>query len=179
MTNAPPPIRQAPAGNFPGARRIVLLGPAGAGKTTFSRRLGAALGAPVLCLDAIRAEIQDHSAFRARLDAAHAAPAWVSDGNFAKATFDLRLPRADLIVWLDPPGWLCVWRAVTRTLRPDEPHRPRDLPRVLRFIAGFDRVNRPKIEAERQAHGAAVPVVTLRSDAEARRFLAAVSAQAS
>jgi hypothetical protein len=33
------------------------------------------------------------------MTAAHAADAWLSDGNYALATFDIRLPRADLIVW--------------------------------------------------------------------------------
>lgn len=154
-------------------RRVVVLGPAGAGKTTFSRRLAGALDADFLCLDAIwPAFAGDVTAFRARLAQDHATAAWVSDGNFAQATFDLRLPGADLVIWLDPPRPLCVWRAVTRTLRPGEPHRPKNLGKVLRFIRNFDRVNRPRIEALRLEHGPAVPVMRLTSQAEVEAFLA-------
>ncbi len=155
-------------------RRIVLLGPAGAGKSTLGRRLADALGAPFVCLDAIwrpQWTNADLPAFRALMADAHAGEAWVSDGNFAQATFDLRLPRADLIIWLDRPRWLCAWRAMRRVFRPDEAHRPGDLIKVLRFIWGFERINRPRIEGLRRAIAPHIPVVSLRTDAQIADFL--------
>jgi hypothetical protein len=158
------------------ARRIVLLGCAGAGKTTLARRLGERSGMPVVCLDAIwRPDWgpNDVERFRALLVEAHAGDAWISDGNFALATFDIRLPRADLIVWLDRPRLHCAWRAIGRVFRPGEAHRPGDLIKAMRFIRGFDRINRPRIEAARLQHGAQVPVIHLRSDRDIRAFLLA------
>jgi adenylate kinase family enzyme len=105
----------------------------------------------------------------------HAGEAWISDGNFAAATFDIRLPRATLIVWLGRPRWRCAMRAVTRCLRGDPHHRWRQLPKALRFIAGFERINRPRIEALRQHHAPDVPVVRLRDDDEIARFLTAAA----
>ncbi|HLI66362.1 MAG TPA: hypothetical protein VKU90_08355 [Caulobacteraceae bacterium] len=102
----------------------------------------------------------------------HAADAWISDGNFAAATFDIRLPRADLIVWLDRPRWLCRWRAIRRALGGDAHHRLQDLGDVLGFIGGFDRINRPRIEAERLKHGPAVPVARLETERATAAFLA-------
>jgi len=162
------------------ARRIVLLGCAGSGKTTLARRLGEALGAPVICLDAIwRPEwSKEVDRFREILVEAHAADAWISDGNFALATFDIRLPRADLIVWLDRPRLFSAWRAIARVFRPGEAHRPRDLGKVLRFIWGFDRINRPRIEAARLEHGAEVPVVRLRNDREIVAFMSDFASEA-
>lgn len=116
----------------------------------------------------------DLAAFRAAMARAHAAPAWVSDGNFALASFDLRLPRAELIVWLERPRWLCLWRAAARVLRSGEFHRPADLRKVAVFIWNFDRINRPRIEAERQRHGPDVPVRRLAGDREIAVFLASV-----
>jgi len=143
---------------------MVLLGCAGAGKTTLARRLGEAVGAPVICLDAIWQPgwgPDEVGQFREILGPAHAAEAWISDGNFALATFDIRLPRADLIVWL----------AIRRVFRPGEAHRPRDLGKALRFIWGFDRINRPRIEAARLQYGAQVPVTHLHGDRDIGAFL--------
>jgi adenylate kinase family enzyme len=155
-------------------RRIVVLGCAGAGKTTFARRLARRLDASVICLDSLwRPEWRQHDVptFRAIVEQAHRGEAWVSDGNFAQATFDLRLRRADLIVWLEQPRLLCAWRAARRVIRRGEAHRPADTLKVLRFIWRFDRVNRPLIETQRLAHGPGVPVVRLRSTAQVERFL--------
>jgi adenylate kinase family enzyme len=156
------------------ARRIVLLGCAGAGKTTLARRLGERTGAPVVCLDAIwRPDWgpADVGGFRALLVEAHASDAWISDGNFALATFDIRLPRADLVVWLDRPRVISAWRAIWRVFQRGEAHRPRDLGKALRFIWGFERINRPRIEAARLQHGPEVPVIHLRSDQDVEAFL--------
>jgi adenylate kinase family enzyme len=129
----------------------MVLGCAGAGKTTFSRRLAERIGAPHICLDEMwdgPLQPRDVPAFRELIAQAHLGDTWVSDGNFAKASFDLRAPRADLIIWLAPPRSLCAWRALRRIFDPDEPHRPRDLWKVLTFIVGFESVNRPLIEGE-------------------------------
>lgn len=155
-------------------RRIVVLGCAGSGKTAFARRLGQATGLPIIDLDQIWDELQppgDVEAFRAIMGEVHAGEGWVSDGNFARATFDLRLPRTDLLVWLERPRWLCAWRAVRRVLRPGERHRLGDLIKVLRFIASFDRRNRPMIEEERLRHSPAVTVARLRTDGEIDEFI--------
>jgi len=109
--------------------------------------------------------------FRELIATTHAGDTWVSDGNFAQATFDLRLPRADAILWLEAPRPVCAWRAVVRTIRPGEAHRANQLPKVLAFIRRFDRVNRPLIEALRLEHGPTVPVIKLRSRAMIDSFL--------
>ena len=163
------------------ARRIVLLGCAGAGKTTLARRLGERTGAAVICLDAIwRPDwtSDDVGRFRALMTEAHAGDAWISDGNFALATFDIRLPRADLIVWLDRPRLFSGRRAIARVFRRGEAPRPGGLGDALRFIWGFARINRPRIEAARREHGADVPVVHLRNDREIEAFVSGFALQA-
>lgn len=155
-------------------RRVVVLGCAGAGKSVFARRLAARLGAPAVCLDAIWRREWDAAnvpAFRALIDEAHRGETWVSDGNFAQATFDIRLPRADLIVWLERPRWLCATRVVLRVFRSGEAHRLEDVAKVLRFIWGFERINRPRIEALIEQFGRHVPLVRLRTETEVERFV--------
>jgi hypothetical protein len=164
-----PHARKALSARWKVGMRIILLGCAGSGKTTLARRMGERTGHPVITLDDMWQShwgVADLPAFRALIHAGHAGEAWISDGNFAAATFDLRLPRADLVVWLDRPRLLCVWRAVTRVVRPGEFHQAANLPKVLRFIQGFDRINRPLIEAGLAQFGGSVPLRRLRTDRE-------------
>jgi adenylate kinase family enzyme len=153
---------------------VVVLGPAGAGKTTLTRQLAERLDAAPVVLDDIWRPDWDRSdleRFRVLLREAHAGEAWVSDGNFAIASFDIRLPPADLVIWIERPRWLCALRAMRRVWRPGEPHRPADLWKVLKFIWNFERVNRPRIEAERLKHAPKTPVLSLTSDREVAAFL--------
>jgi adenylate kinase family enzyme len=79
--------------------RIVILGCAGSGKTTLARQLGECTGAPVICLDAIwqpHRKEKDVSTFRNLVKKAHAGDEWISDGNFAAGTLDIRLPPVRL-----------------------------------------------------------------------------------
>src|ERR1700722_7069084 len=71
--------------------RIVLLGCAGAGKSTLAKRLSAATDAPLICLDGLcpgGLAPSDVPAFRNLMTELHAGDPWISDGNFALATFD-------------------------------------------------------------------------------------------
>ena|SRR5215469_13758330 len=101
-------------------QRVVILGCSGAGKSTFARALGAKLGLPVVHLDVLFWRPgwtePEPEAFRAAVAAAHAGERWVSEGNFVGRTFDLRMPRADTIIFIDQPRWLCVSRILWRWL---------------------------------------------------------------
>lgn len=154
--------------------RIVLLGRGGAGKTTLARRLGEVVGAKVVVLDEIWLSDwsdADLPRFRALVEEAHRGDRWVSDGNFAVATFDIRLPRATLVVWVEESPVICSLRALKRVFKRGETHRLRSLFAVWRFIWRFDRVNRPRIERLRLEHGAGLPVLALNGKAEVERFL--------
>ena len=112
-------------------QRIVVVGCSGSGKSTLARKLGQRLALPVVHLDVLhylpgwtRASLAD---FRDRVTKAHQGEAWISEGNFASWTFDIRLPRAEALVALDRPRWPCLWRvfrraAMERDNRPDLPN---------------------------------------------------------
>ncbi|MGH7024619.1 MAG: hypothetical protein ACREEB_13670, partial [Caulobacteraceae bacterium] len=163
-----------------------ILGNAGSGKSTLARRLGERLGLPVIHTDAIFWEPgwvePENDAFRARLSAALAGDAWVSDGNYAGRTFDLRLPRADLVIWLDTPRGLCLWRVIARSVRggrrPDmaegceEKMIDAKYFEFLRFAWDYDRKSRPRIEAARAAMAPETPVMHLSGKRAIETFLA-------
>lgn len=96
----------------------------------------------------------------------------MSDGNFALATFDLRLPRAELVLWLERPKQVSAFNAVCRLAQSDQTHKWRGLPEVLRFIWRFDRTNRPRIMATLAEHGPGVPVRHLRTRRQETAILA-------
>ena len=168
-------------------RRIVILGTAGSGKSTLARRLSERLGLPVFHLDALNWEpgwkALPIDIFRLRLKKAISGDAWITDGNYAIHTFDLRMPRADLVIWVERPHLHCFWRVFRRAIGGQfsadehlangckEKMDRRFLDRLL-YIANFNRVNRPRIEAARMAHGPHVPVIVLRGDREISAFLA-------
>jgi adenylate kinase family enzyme len=155
--------------------RIVILGRAGTGKTTLARQIADATGAKLICLDAIWQKgwsQKDLPTFRDLVTEAHSSEKWVSDGNYAAATFDIRLPRATLILWLEDSRWVCTWRTVIRSFRSNKADQRGSLWEVLSFIWKFDRINRPKIEANRISHGPDVPVLHLRGRREVSALLA-------
>ncbi|MNO93254.1 topology modulation protein [compost metagenome] len=165
-------------------QRIVILGNAGSGKSTLARALGKHLGLPVVHLDTLFWEPgwiePDAEQFRARVSAAIAADTWICEGNYARRTFDLRLPRADLIIWLDTPRLTCFARVILRSVmnrpRPDlaagcAEKLDRAFLTFLGFVWNFDRGYRPGIEAVRMAMGPRIPVVHLRNSREIAAFL--------
>ena len=97
-----------------------MVGTTNAGKTTMARRLAARIGVPHVELDALFwgpnwTEATDET-FRERVVAATSGDGWVACGNY-KRTHDLLWPRADTMVWLDPPLRVVLRRAIFRTIR--------------------------------------------------------------
>jgi adenylate kinase family enzyme len=163
-------------------RRIVILGCAGSGKSTLARRLGRQLQLPVVHLDRLFWRPgwtwPEIPGFRTRVAEAIAGEAWISDGNYVLTSFDLTVPRADTIIILERPRWLCLFRVLWRSLS----HRERpDLPQgcqekldwqLISYVWRFRKLGGPRIEAGLLVHGAGLPVIRLRSERAISDFLA-------
>jgi adenylate kinase family enzyme len=107
------------------------------------------------------------------------------DGNFSE-TFDLRMPRADTLVWLDYPRSTCLRRVMLRSLRDYGRRRP-DLPagcpeqidmKLLRWVWDFPLKQRPRIVAGIERFGGHLRVTRIENDRAAGDFLATVKATA-
>ena len=85
-------------------QRVVVIGSSGAGKSTFARRLGAATGFPVTHIDQLFWQpgwVQTPKpSYLEGLAAVVEEDCWIIEGVNA-STLDLRLPRADLLIWLE------------------------------------------------------------------------------
>jgi adenylate kinase family enzyme len=102
------------------ARRILVYGVTGAGKSTAAQRIGAQTGLPCILADELAWEpgwvsVPDAEQ-RRRISAIVAGEAWVLDTAYGKWA-DLPIARAELIVGLDYPRWLSLSRLVRRTFR--------------------------------------------------------------
>jgi adenylate kinase family enzyme len=103
------------------AKRIIILGPCGAGKSTLARRIGGRLDLPVVHLDVFNWNpgwVQtEASKFREQVAEAVKGDAWVMDGNYTGSHLDLRLSRAHAVIWLDLPRYIYFPRAVWRVIK--------------------------------------------------------------
>ena len=163
-------------------RRVLIIGCAGAGKSTLARKLSAALGLPLIGLDRVYWHpgwIESSPAeWREAVSRLVAQPAWVMDGNYS-ATFDLRMPRADTAIWLDYPRAVCLRRVLWRIIkgygrtRADLPDRcPEQFDaQFLRLIWKFPANSRPRIVEGLARFGGHLRVHHFTRDSEADAFL--------
>lgn len=100
-------------------RRVLVIGSPGAGKSTFAARLADRSGLPLIHLDQeywrpswIEPPKDD---WRQIVSGLIARDSWIMDGNFG-GTLELRLSRADTVIDLQLPAWLCVWRLLRRII---------------------------------------------------------------
>jgi adenylate kinase family enzyme len=159
--------------------RVAVVGPGGAGKSTFAVALGRRTGLPVVHLDRLfwrpGWEATPHDEWLAAQGAVVAADRWIVDGNYS-GTIDLRLARADTVVILDPGRVRSLAGALGRTMR----NRGRELQadgcpehldvEFLRWIWDYPTRSRPRIDEAVARHGH-LSVVELRSRQEASDFV--------
>lgn len=164
-------------------QRVVVIGSSGAGKSTFARRLGDITGLPVTHIDQLFWQpgwVQaPKPVYLARLEAVVAQDRWIIEGVNV-STLDLRLPRTELMIWLERGRIACLWRIARRVMssygvvRADmAPACPEGLPdpEFLTYIWTFPRRIAPRIEAAIDRHGMRDRVVRLGSDREAQAWL--------
>jgi len=101
-----------------GARRILIYGVTGSGKTTFARALSDLLGIPWTEADQLTFEqnwvqVPDEVQ-RTRIAEIVARDEWILDTAYGK-WIDLPLSRAELIIGLDYPRWVSFSRLLRRT----------------------------------------------------------------
>lgn len=105
-------------------RRIHVMGNSASGKSTLGARLADMLDVPFVELDALNwlpnwvgLNATDPENFDRRLRDATAGDGWVAAGSYT--TFSQRAfwDRLQVVIWLDLPRWLLLWRMFRRSWR--------------------------------------------------------------
>ncbi len=101
-------------------KRIVVVGVAGAGKTTLARQLALRLSLPYVELDVLYWDANwkqaSQEVFRERVGQVISGNCWVIDGSYSKVR-DMIWSQADTIIWLDYGLRTAITRLLLRTLR--------------------------------------------------------------
>lgn len=168
-------------------QRVMIVGQSGSGKSTLAREMHKRLGLPVIHIDTIHWQpgwIERALDEKTRLcREAEAQDRWIFEGGHS-ATWNNRVARADLLIWIDRPSIVRFWRVLLRTLiqrggpRPDLPEDcPEQLGNLLRLFS-YMWTTRKSARAKMKQIAATAPstcrVVRLRSDRQTRLFLSNV-----
>jgi adenylate kinase family enzyme len=100
-------------------RKVAVVGASGSGKSTLAATVAERLAVPYIELDALNhgPGWTEASAdeLRDRVRVALGDHGWVADGNYERKLGDLVVSQADLVVWLDVPLRVVLWRLTRRT----------------------------------------------------------------
>jgi len=162
-------------------KRILVLGSAGAGKSTFAVELGKRLGIEAIHLDSHywQPNWKETPAdeWNDKVAALLQADSWVMDGNYI-SSLPQRVERADTAIFIDRGRTLCLLRCMGRFLKYVGRTRP-ELPKpckekmdwdFIRWIWNYPRDVKPEIMRIIESRSEAT-VVILRSNREIAQFL--------
>lgn len=151
-------------------KRVLVLGPGGAGKSVFARALAEQAGLPVVELDQLfwKTDLvptppDEWAAVQRELTTR---PSSILDGDLGPHdVVDVRLSAADTIIVLDVSRWRCAWRALRRS------HERLDF---WRWLWTWRRKSLPTLKVSIQQSASDADVFILRTPAELDRLLVSV-----
>ncbi|MGH8903850.1 MAG: topology modulation protein [Egibacteraceae bacterium] len=163
--------------------RIAIIGCGGSGKSHLARGLGARLVIPVTHLDTAYYDRDwnplPQESFADLQRGLVCQERWIIEGNYA-STLPIRLTAADTVIFLDLPALVCLWGILQRRWRHGAGQHDaigvydRITRGFIRYILGYRRSMRPRIQhllAEDARHA---EIVVLHSRRATRRYLATV-----
>jgi adenylate kinase family enzyme len=165
-----------------GMKKILVVGSGGAGKSTFSRRLGKILNIEVIHLDTLYWNPgwveTPKPVWRNMVEELINKDSWIIDGNYS-GTLDIRVDACDTVIFLDIARLICLSRVIKRVMlyrngrRPDmaEGCRERLTLEFVRWIWNYPKRTRPKVLKLLKDSSHRKNVIRLRNQADIDNFL--------
>ncbi len=173
--------------SLPRVERIVVIGCGGSGKTRLACQLAATLCLPLTHLDGVYYDAEWHALsqeeFAVRQRELVGQSRWVIEGNYA-STLPIRLVAADTVIFLDLPAVTCLLGILQRRCRyrggqySNDGVFDRITASFVRYIWGYRRRMRPRVQRLIAEHGTHARLVTLTSRGQATRWLRALRTSA-
>ncbi|MEZ4885814.1 MAG: DNA topology modulation protein [Chitinophagales bacterium] len=167
-------------------KRILIIGSGGSGKSTLSIRLQKILQIPLIHLDQhywsanwVEPTKPD---WEQKIKHLMDGEMWIMDGNYSN-TLEMRLAKADTVIFLDFPRWKCIIRVLKRNLQyhgSDRPSMAEGCPEkisveFLTYLWKFPQRSRPKMLRLLEFAKEEVTIYILKSDGEIANFLKKLS----
>ena len=152
-------------------KRVIVVGPGAAGKTTLAARLAEITGLPVIELDKlfwqpglVATPPGEWAAIQRTLTAQET---WIMDGDLGPYdVICVRLRAADTVVFLDFAPLRCAWRAVRRS---------RERADFWKWLLTYRRHSRPALRRAVTAHASHLDVYVLPTPRAVRRFVTKIA----
>lgn len=157
--------------------KVLVVGPSGAGKSSMSCKLRDILNLPLYHLDNIfwkkdRTHITREE-FDTKLSELLSKDSWIIDGDYSR-TYEIRMQRADTIVFLDYPLEVCLEGAESRIGKPrtDIPWKEDVFdPEFKQWIINWFENTRPRVLSLLEKYKSVKRVVILSSRKEGDEFI--------
>ena len=152
-------------------KRVLILGPGAAGKSTLATKLGEITGLPVVELDQLfwQPDLRATSRERWRTIQRELVEQenWILDGDLGPYdAVEIRLQAADTVILLDFSLTRCAWRAIRRS---------RERLDFWLWLFGYRRQSRPFLRKAIDQHASKAAVHLLRNPKEVDELLADIA----
>ncbi len=160
--------------------KIAILGNSGSGKSTLASKLGQGLSLPVHHIDlhfyVEEAQLLTDKEWTQRLTTILAKDKWVVEGG--GDNLELRIEKADIVVFIDIPTYVCLWRIVKRYVlyKLQKPHLAEPYHNalswtMLKYLLTFNNKNRPEIRLFLDQYKNTKKIVVIKSGSFGDNFL--------
>jgi len=169
-------------------KRIMIIGCSGAGKSTLSHRLHTQSGIEIIHLDQYYWKPNWTETPRKEWEKIvhdlSLKSTWIMDGNYG-GTMDIRLEKADTIIFLNYSTFKCLWRVIKRTFKYWKRERP-DMPKgckerfslsFLHYVAMYNFTRRKSILKKLNTFKTSKNIAILKNDKEVNFFLQNIESQ--
>ena len=167
-------------------KKILIIGSAGSGKTTLSKKLNKKLSLPIIHLDKYywRSNWQcvSNDEWEKIIEKFSNQKTWIMDGNYSK-TIATRLQYADVVIFLDIPRYICLLRVILRRFKFSSNKTRVDIPQdckermsfeFYKWIWNFPKRSRPGILEllESTSKTQKTQVIILKNSTQINEFIA-------